>query len=578
MTTNLRRQLSRTLVDSTQTTTSRNSEVSNRSRRADEHHKQEPDVDRSRSSIQPRQSQSRDHATELRLARLARERQSRPKKNSQTQTERVERAHATKLDMKRSHRPAPRLVLTGPTQRRRTRVTDVVSFISHALDTEWRSYLTRLEGFQQKASAKNVHDLRVSIRRLMTIIELIERFNSDNAAQRTLIMLEDQLSELGDLRDAHVEIVTIREYVKQIPELREFSDDLLDRESGYLSAAKKILSKSDIGFIQNAINRARIRLEAHRTTMDASGANKIVRDALDRSFDDVNKKLQLVTTADYSTIHSLRLAFKTFRYQLEMLQSLIPLDRKQLGTAQSLARMMGQIQNLEVLMKGLAEFKCRKESTQHALVEVWLELERRKSDTTRRFLRAIPKFGSIWKPITQEQSVTKTVQSKTLYVLRHGIAVTRGDPRYPLDSDRPLTPKGIKKMRRVAAGMRCLKVRFDVTLTSPYIRALETAFIIGRYYGQGESIQTTSALTPQVLPEEVVRVLQDRYGSCQNLLLVGHEPQLSALVSTLTSGNAGARPLLKKGGLCKLNLEKLQAGKCATLLWLLTPKQISNMA
>jgi phosphohistidine phosphatase len=420
--------------------------------------------------------------------------------------------------------------------------------------------------------------LRVSIRRLITIIELIERFDSYNAAQKARMMLKDQLSELSDLRDAHVEIVTIREYLKQIPELKEFSDELSDRERDCVNASRKILSKSDIGFIQNAISRSRIRLEARRTTIDPSGANKIIRDALDRSFDNVEKKLEMVTTADYSTIHRLRLAFKPFRYQMEMLRSLIPIGHTQLGTAQSLARMMGQIQNLQVLMKDLAEFKCAKESTRHALVEVWLELERRKADTAQRFLRATPKFGSIWKPITQKEPVAKNVESKTLYVLRHGIAVTRGDPGYPLDSDRPLTSKGIKKMRRVAAGMRSLKVEFNVILTSPYRRALETAFIVARQYRQGESIQTTSALTPEALPEETVRVLQDKYSSCKSLLLVGHEPQLSAIVSTLTSGKAGARPLLKKGGLCKLKVEKLHAGKCATLLWLLTPKQISSMA
>ena len=486
--------------------------------------------------------------------------------------------NATKLATKRPDHQEPKLLLTKPTQSRRSRVANVVNFISRALDTEWKSYLTHLEAFKQKASRRNVHDLRVSIRRLMTVIELIQRFNSDNAAERSRIMLKDQLSELGDLRDAHVEIVMIRQYLKQLPELKEFSDDLSDRVSVYVNAAKKIVSKSDIGFIQNAISRAKIRLEARRATMDASSANKIIHDGLDRSFDDVNKKLRLVNTADYSTIHSLRLAFKPFRYQLDMLQSLVPLDRKQLRTAHLLARMMGQIQNLEVLMKDIAEFKCGKESTQHALVEVWLELERRKADSAQRFLRAVPKFGSIWKSITIEQSVSKTVESKTLYVFRHGIAITRGDPGYPIDSDRPLTSKGIKKIRRIAAGMRGLRVKFDVILTSPYRRALESAFIVSREYRRGESIQTSSALLPDVLPEEVVRVLQEQYGSCQNLLLVGHEPQLSAFVSTLTSGNAGAGPLLKKGGLCKIEVDNLQAGKCAKLLWLLTPKQISNMA
>jgi len=453
----------------------------------------------------------------------------------------------------------------------------MLKFISETLDREWNAYSESLKEFQQQATVKNVHDLRVNIRRLMTSMELIERFNPDNIVRRARITLKDQLSGLSDLRDAHVEMVTIRKYLKQQPELKQFHGELRDRESGYLNADKKMLSNSNMKFIENAVNRAKVRLGARRATMNISDVNKIINDTLDQLFDNVNKKLGYVTTTDYSTIHSVRLAFKPFRYLLEMLQPLIPVDRKQLATAKSLARIMGQIQDIEVLMKDLGEFKWKKESTQQAVIEIWLGFERRKTDTAQRFLRAIPKFGKIWKPIIHEQTVSKT-DSKTLYVLRHGIAITRGDPGYPLDSDRPLTSKGIKKMRQIASGIRRLDVEFDVILTSPYRRALETAFVIGREYKRGETIQTTPALKPEVLPEEVVRTLQDKYASCRNLLLVGHEPQLSALISTLTSGSAGARPLMKKGGLCKLQIDKLQIGKCATLMWLLTPKQLSKLA
>jgi phosphohistidine phosphatase len=409
-------------------------------------------------------------------------------------------------------------------------------------------------------------------------MELIEQFNPDNAVRRARITLKDQLSELSDLRDAHVEMVAIRGYLKQLPEIKQFHNGLRERERRYLSAVRKMPSASNVKFIENAVNRAKVRLGARRATINTSGASKIINDLLDRSFDNVTKKLEYASTADYSTIHSVRLAFKPFRYLLEMLQPLIPVERKQLGTAHSLARMMGQIQDLEVLMKDLVEFKWKKKNAQQAVDEIWFDLERRKTEAAQRFLRAIPKLGNIWKPIIHEQTALRTVNSQTLYVLRHGIAITRGDPGYPLDSDRPLTSKGMKKVRQIATGMRRLDVEFDVILTSPYRRALETAFVVGREYELGESIQTTPALKPEVLPEEVVRVLQDKYGSCRNLLLVGHEPQLSAFVSTLTSGSAGARPLLKKGGLCKLQVEKLQVGKCATLLWLLTPKQLTNMA
>jgi phosphohistidine phosphatase len=454
----------------------------------------------------------------------------------------------------------------------------VLNFISDTLEREWNGYSKRLQEFQQKASVKNVHDLRVSIKRLMTSMELIEQFNPDNAVRRARITLKDQLSELSDLRDVHVEMVTIHGYLKQLPEIKQFHNGLRERERGYLNAVKKMASASDVRFIENAVNRAKVRLGARRATINVSDASKIINDVLDRSFDNVTKKLEYATIADYSTIHSVRLAFKPFRYLLEMLQPLIPVEHKQLGIAHSLARMMGQIQDLEVLTKDLVEFKWKKKNAQQAVDEIWLDLERRKTDAAQRFLRAIPKLGTIWKPIIHEQTAFRTVDSKTLYILRHGIAIARGDPGYPLDSDRPLTSKGMKKVRRIATGMRRLDVEFDVILTSPYRRALETAFVVGREYKLGELIQTTPALKPEVLPEEVVRVLQDKYASCRNLLLVGHEPQLSAFVSTLTSGSAGARPLMKKGGLCKLQVEKLQVGKCATLLWLLTPKQLTNLA
>ncbi len=453
-----------------------------------------------------------------------------------------------------------------------------MKFITDALDIEWNNYGKNLHAFQEKTSANNVHDLRVSIRRLMASIDLIERFTPDNSLLRARAILKEQLSMLSELRDVHVEILAARRFLKELPELKEFHDTLLDRESCHLSAAKKELSNVDKKFVENAINRVRIRFSTTRATTNAAASNKIIEAAIDSSFDVVNKKLEFVNLADHSTIHNVRLAFRPLRYMIEMLQPLIPRDRKQLGTARFLARLMGEIQDLEVLMKDLVEFKWKKESAQRAVIEIWLDLERQEAETAQRFLRAIPKFGNVWKPVIHEQGVIRTIDEKILYVLRHGIAVKRANAIYPLDSDRPLTPKGVKKIRRIASGMRRLNVDFDVILTSPYRRALETAFLVGREYGLGEAIQSMPALKPEVLPEELIRVLQDRYASCRNLLLVGHEPQLSALISTLTSGSAGVRPVLKKGGLCKLQVDKLVAGKCATLLWLLTPRQLGNIA
>jgi len=471
-----------------------------------------------------------------------------------------------------------RQIIPTVSSRRRSTSRDVLTFIIQALDTRWNEYLVCLKRYQETASGKSVHDLRVSIRRLTTTIDLIDRFNPDNIVRQARVKLKAQLSDLSLLRDVHVEMVRVRRFLKELPEMKAFYEELRTRESKYLKSAKKIPWKSDRRFVETAVNRAKIRLNARRATTSVEDSRKIVDAAMDISFDNLSKKLGNVTPTDYSSIHRVRLAFKPVRYTLEMLQPVLGLEIRQIRTATFLARLMGQIQDLEVLMKDLVEFKWKQDNVLGAVMEIWLELERRKIAATERFLRSMPKFGGIWKPVIREQGTVAPVSSKTLFILRHGLAVTRGDASYPLDSDRPLTPKGVKRMRRIAKGMRHMKVEFDLLLTSPYRRALETAFIVGREYGAGHVIQTSQALRAEVLPEEVIRSLQEKYSPCRRLLLVGHEPQLSALISTLTSGGASARPLLKKGGLCKIEVEKLQMGKCATLVWLLMPRQMINIA
>ena len=501
-----------------------------------------------------------------------------PQRTSQMVPKRQKREAKRRSRISPTPKPAAqRKVIPTIGPRRRSTGPEVLNFIIQALDKRWNEYLVCLKRYEDTSSVKNVHELRVSIRRLTTTIDLIDRFNPDNMLRQARAKLRAQLRELSFLRDVHVEMARVRRFLKELPEMKAFYEELRTRESKYLKSAKKIPWKSDRKFVETAVSRAKIRLDARRATTTVENSRKIVDAAIDVSFDNLSKKLENVTPADYSSIHRVRLAFKPVRYTLEMLQPVVGLDTRQLRTATLLARLMGQIQDLDVLMKDLVEFKWKKGNTSGAVMEIWLELERRKIDAAQRFLRSISKFGSIWKPVIHEQTNVAPVSSKTLFIFRHGIAVVRGDPSYPLDSDRPLTTKGVKRMRRIAKGMRQMKVGYDLLLTSPYRRALETAFVVAREYGVGELIQTSQALRPEVLPEEVIRSLQEKYSPCRRLLLVGHEPQLSALISTLTSGDASARPLLKKGGLCKLEVEKLQIGKCANLLWLLTPRQLISI-
>jgi phosphohistidine phosphatase SixA len=77
--------------------------------------------------------------------------------------------------------------------------------------------------------------------------------------------------------------------------------------------------------------------------------------------------------------------------------------------------------------------------------------------------------------------------------------------------------------------------------------------------------------------QNLIRELNESKPAPENVLLVGHEPYLSRLISLLTTGGTDLAMDFKKGGLCKLEAEKLSHDRCATLVWLLTPKQMKLM-
>jgi phosphohistidine phosphatase len=160
-----------------------------------------------------------------------------------------------------------------------------------------------------------------------------------------------------------------------------------------------------------------------------------------------------------------------------------------------------------------------------------------------------------------------------LYILRHAIAVDRGTPGYADDSLRPLTAEGRKKMRRIAKGMKALQLRFDLILSSPFLRAKETAEIAAEVLQARRKLKFSEDLAVTGDPKALIESLPH---SCKQVLLVGHEPYLSNLVGRLISGTSSVCLKFKKGGLCKLTADHLKFGRCAELEWLLTPSQLAR--
>lgn len=161
-----------------------------------------------------------------------------------------------------------------------------------------------------------------------------------------------------------------------------------------------------------------------------------------------------------------------------------------------------------------------------------------------------------------------------LLVIRHAPAEDReifastGEP----DEARPLTDYGRKKMRKAAQGLNAVMPYVDLLATSPLTRCVETGQIISEAYS-GLEILEAPVLAPGHAPEKVTAWLktQKKHGV---IAIVGHEPDLSRVVSWLLTGRK--KPILefKKGAACLLEFSENIAHGKAHLAWMLTPAQL----
>lgn len=162
----------------------------------------------------------------------------------------------------------------------------------------------------------------------------------------------------------------------------------------------------------------------------------------------------------------------------------------------------------------------------------------------------------------------------SLYIVRHAIAEERGDA-YPDDSRRPLSSKGMAKFRRVAGGLAALGVSLDHILTSPLVRARQTADILAQQLGGHPRVTEIDALAPDGTFQDLTRALQE-CTQARSIGLVGHEPSIGELAARLVGLRA---PLeFRKGAVCRVDLEALPPAGPGHLRWFATPKMLAKLS
>jgi len=150
--------------------------------------------------------------------------------------------------------------------------------------------------------------------------------------------------------------------------------------------------------------------------------------------------------------------------------------------------------------------------------------------------------------------------------LRHGIAADR-ETWNGRDEDRPLTDEGVDRMRREAKALSDNLTDIDVVVTSPLLRARQTAEILAKALHLSKQVVEDEQVV-DLNAQALAHILEEHH-SAESIVLVGHEPSMSETIGELVGG----RIELKKGGIACVDLPD-RSVMHGTLEWLLTPKLI----
>ena len=145
------------------------------------------------------------------------------------------------------------------------------------------------------------------------------------------------------------------------------------------------------------------------------------------------------------------------------------------------------------------------------------------------------------------------------------------------DFERSLTVAGQKEVAHIAKSLKDLGIKFDFILTSPLKRAHQTAAIVSKIFKNEKKMEDWNELKPEGNRPELYRKLT-QFKQQSSVLIVGHEPYLSDMISEIIFDGKGKHVVLKKAGLAKIGITSASPKLHGELKWLLTPRHMKNMA
>jgi CHAD domain-containing protein len=282
---------------------------------------------------------------------------------------------------------------------------DASQLLLASMDKRWDKYQSEFERCRNEFSNEAVRSLRIATRRMLTLVQLLGVLNPHPRLQKLRRTFKDQLNDFDDLRDTQVMLTEISATVREIPTLQPFQEHLQKSEQHLLRLTKKKFKQIRPDEITKWI------LKTRATFVNEPIANVPARmfQAADDAFLTTQQRLGRIDTSNSATIHSVRLAFKKFRYLIEIIHpALENFPPEILMRMKGYQGLMGRLQDTEILLQTLADYTSSESTFDPKLALRFYE--QRCTDAISAYLENMRELNTFWRAAPDQLFAWETLQ------------------------------------------------------------------------------------------------------------------------------------------------------------------------
>jgi CHAD domain-containing protein len=230
-------------------------------------------------------------------------------------------------------------------------MTELIQIILSSIDKVLMYYNQNFKEVKKKFSEKSVHDLRVTIRRFLAVLNVLNQEVSSGYVQLLRKRLKKELKLYNPLRDNQVQMLKIEKLTPLYPILSNFYNFLTAKELEILNIIKSKLEEKSVDDINEAVFFLKLQL---KQIIPKSQISKTA--LIKRAYDEYQSVLERSSQLDKNNLdsfHKLRLAFKRFRYTMEFLEPLLNLSDTYFKQLKGFQDILGEIQDNRVSFESL---------------------------------------------------------------------------------------------------------------------------------------------------------------------------------------------------------------------------------